>query len=424
MNQVGDNYLFTVAAHTTGATYVWKYWDGDTAASVKSTGSAFKQLNLGGNPAEGFTVPVKCVVCDAAQGDVIYSTDGRLAVNNPPTVYGSPDQTVNDGAFPYQTQVTVEAYDLEDAGLTFLWYNGTNPISGQDTTATSSTVEGTYYGTLTGLTRDLYNSQFDTTIYGSGTTITCKIIDGDSGTTRLNFEMRGYDPASPAFSVAATPESLTAQATSLTTQVIAPNQAIALSAYAYDEVPGNLVFTWELNGTNGWTAPDIPFIYVNNGTQQEQGYKSEWARQVGGETSAGVKRCIISVKNEQTNKITLTYLDINTVLNAAPALSAVGIYDATTGAPITGPITKAASPTRTLVRFSGTASDANSDVVNFEWNVTAPVSPTSYELYGRDAYVDVSDWPAGGYSTIGIVTAYDKYAQASTPANIPTITIN
>jgi len=422
MNQVGDDKTFYVAAHTSGARYVWKYWDGATAVSAQSAGSNVKRLNLGGNPAEGFTVPVRCEVVDPIKGETVYITTGRLPVNNQPTLYGSPTVSNNDAAFPYQTTIAIRAYDLEDAGIQFLWYSGSNPVSGLDTTSASISVEGTYYGTLTGLTRQTYLNQFSTTIYGSGTTMTCKIIDGDAGTRRLNFDFRGYDPAAPSFSVAATPDALTAQATALTTQFIAPGQVANLSAYAYDPVPGQLVFTWDLNGTNGWSAPDIPFIYANDGTSVEQGYKSEWQRQLEDETVGGRKRVIVWVTNPTTNKTTSTYFDINTAINQAPSFSSVDMYDPISGEQITS-ITKAALPTRTLVRFSGTASDPNSDVVTYKWDFTVPVSPSTYTLYGRDAFVDVSDWPSGAYSTLGIVTAYDRFEQASSPANIPSLTV-
>jgi len=89
----------------------------------------------------------------------------------------------------------------------------------------------------------------------------------------------------------------------------------------------------------------------------------------------------------------------------------------------TSTIAKVALPTRTMAQFSGTGTDADGDVLSYTWSITAPVSPTSYVLYGRNAFVDVSEWPSSTYAAIGNVVAVDKYGQESLPFSIPTVTV-
>lgn len=426
MNQVGDLKTFRVLGTPPvypDPIYVWKFWDGQAMATGTESGSIQKRLNLGGNPAEGggppFVVPYRCDICDQL-GNVVQVITSTIAVNNPPTVVGAPTITPNNQAFPFQTQIVLNAYDLENGGLDFYWYYGTTPVGGGVKSGPVN-VAGTYYGTLPGLTRDLYTDTFNATVYGSGTVLTCKIVDGNGGTTSINVPVQGYDPGSPQFSVAAQPESLTTDASTLPTHIIAPGQNVQFSVYAADETPGELAFMWYFYGSNGWSS-----TRVTTGTviPMERGARSDYLRSIAFETP-GVRTAVVSVTNLATGRSVYSSIPVTLVANQAPEMDSVGIYNVD-GEQITE-IVKDALPQRTIVKFSGTATDADMDIVFFKWAFTAPAAPTTFTLYGRDAYVDVSDWPGSSsgidYATLGVVTATDKYGVESSTFAIPQLTI-
>lgn len=433
MNQVGDLKTFRVLGTPPvypDPIYVWKFWDGAVMATGTESGSVQKRLNLGGNPAEGgsapFVVPFRCDICDQL-GSTVQVVTSTIPVNNPPTIVGAPSITPNNQAFPFSPTIKINAYDLENNGVGFFWYYGTNPIGGLDSTpAPSVSVQGTYYGTLTGLTRDLYTNTFTPTVYGSGTVYTCKIVDGNSGTTRINVPVQGFDPGAPQFSVAAQPNSLVADASTLPTQRIAPGQTVLFTTYASDTNAGRLVFTWYLYGTNGWNAPDIPVVSFGTRTALAGGnWRGDLLRVIDQETGDGVRTAIVSITNSATGKSVFSSLPVTLIQNHAPAIESVGIYDAH-GAPI-DTITSAGSATPTIVRFSGTASDADTDVLYYKWDFTTPGTPVAFTLYGRDAYVDVATWPASSqgiaYPTLGVVTAIDRYGVSSAQFDIPQLTV-
>ena len=426
-NQVGDLKTFQVVG--TPPTYpvplyVWKFWDQSVIATAAASGVVQKRLNLGGNPVEAFTVPYRCDICDSL-GNVVQVLPDTIAVNNPPTVVPSPTVVPIDQAFPYQAIITVRAYDLEDNGVSFYWYHGVSEVGGHDSTVSAAGgVAGTYYGTLIGATKTLFTNTLQTTVAENGTVLTCKLVDGDSGTTSVNFELRGYDTSAPQFSVAASPDTLTSGASTLPVQVIAPNQTVKFTAFGYDPTPGNLMFTWYFYGSNGWTQPGLPQITTDVGVVISQGRKSEKDWPISAEVTAGQKTAVVSVTNTSNGKSTYSSIPVRLVLNEAPVISGVGLYDATTGQPITT-VTKLAAPLRTLVKFSGTASDTNDDVLTFRWDLYSPPALATYSVYGRDGFVDVTDWTSPAtHTSVGIVTVTDRYGVSSSSFSLPQVTIN
>jgi hypothetical protein len=266
-----------------------------------------------------------------------------------------------------------------------------------------------------------YTSTCDVNVLSAGTAMTCKLVDGDAGTTTLSFLLRGYDPSAPQFALAAAPNSLTASATDLPTQVIAPGQTIVFTSYGYDASPGPLRYTWQFYGSNGWTQSGLPLIHADNGTAAGLGSKSEYTLPISSET-AGQKFAVVSVVNTLTGRIAYTTLPVQLEMNEAPEISAIGLYDATTLQEVST-LTKQTLPVRTLARFSGTASDANLDVVYWKWDIIPPVG-SAYSVYGRTTFVDVSDWPDALYNAYGVVTAYDRYGQASDTVTMPQVLIS
>lgn len=432
MNQIGDIYTFysvgTLPGSATPA-YVWKFWDGNVAVSAENRGTVTKRLNLGGNPAEGggppYVIPYRVEICDMQTGEVVQIIPSTLEVNNPPTVYGAPTITPNNQAFPFQTAIQVQAYDLENNGVGFYWYYGTNAVGGLDVTTGPVNVAGTYYGTLIGSNRDKYTNTLTSTIYGQGTVYTCKLVDNDGGTQLLNIPVQGYDATAPQFSVAARPDGVTVDGSTLPDVVIAPGQVVNFVTFAYDTAPGGIVFTWYLYGTNGWNQPGVPIVSNGVTTSLERGYRNDFVCSIEDESLTGLRTAIVLAQNTTTGLTAEASISVNLVQNSVPQVTSVGIYSPVTEQAL-GAITKSALPTRTIVRFSGTSADADDDSVYYKWQWTTPATdmPGNYLMYGRDCFVDVSTWPSGVYSTLGFVTVYDKYGAASADFALPQVTIN
>src|SRR5438105_366352 len=121
--QVGDLASFVGFGTNPGSAppiQVFKFWDASVVVTDQVPGTVVKRFNIGGNPAEGpgtpYRLPYEIDVCDYL-GHLVSAFVGAIAVNNPPTVYGAPTVTPNNQAVPFQTQVAVSAYDLENNGV-------------------------------------------------------------------------------------------------------------------------------------------------------------------------------------------------------------------------------------------------------------------------------------------------------------------
>ena len=286
-NQVGDLKTFEVTGSPPvypQSIYVWRWWDGSGTVTVVPNGVVQKRLNLGGNPAElvgpPYVVPFRCDICDNL-GNVVQVLTDKIAVNNPPTIVGAPSVTPNNQAFPFVPSIQVSAYDMEDnmapvgGEVGFFWYQGTQAVGGGVTTGPVS-FAGTYYGTLIGADRDRYTNLFTPTVYGAGTIYTCKIVDADNGTCQINVPVQGFDPEAPLFSLAAQPNTLSADASTLPAQFIAPGESVIFTSFAYDPTLGDIEFTWFLYGTNGWNAPTgIPLTSHGARTAVERGWRND-----------------------------------------------------------------------------------------------------------------------------------------------------
>lgn len=415
MNQVGQTKTFSVQGTPSAGTlaYVFRWWDTEVTAS--GSGTATKQLNIGGNPSDAFQLRFKCEICDQLGNSQVLN--GAVACNNPPNVVPSPTITPNYQALPYQTQVITRAYDLEEAGaIGFFWYSGTNPIA-SGVTATDGAMPGTYAGTLVG-NKTVYKNTFDFAVTQNAV-LTCKVVDFDSGTTALDYRIGGFDPGVPQFSVAAQPDSLTADAATLPSQFIG-NQPVTFSVYAADAQSGSIAFYWSFYGTNGWTASDVPFFSTGTTALLGTGFRNDVARNISGETVTGLRTVLVTVTNTRTGKSAWSSVDINLIKNDAPAVSAVNVYSVTTGQPLViAGISKAANP---IVKFSGTASDPNNDVVYYQWGLSQPIAPASVTLYGRDIFVDISGFPTGNVA-LGTVKVVDRLGLESVPFTVPQITL-
>jgi hypothetical protein len=411
MNQVGDLKKFVVQGTPPAGSlaYVYRWWDDSVA--VTSNGTGIKQINMGGNPSDAGLLRFKVVIVDDLGNSQVLNNS--IQVNNPPTIIPSPTLSLNDGAFPFQTTITTRAYDMEGDAFSFLWYDGTIAIP-SGSTVSDGVVTGTYAGTLVG-SKSSFKNIFSYAVT-QNKVLTLKLVDAQSGTSSLNFELRGISPQAPSFSLAFTPPTVAADASTLPTQVIAPGQFAQFTAYASDSVAGSISFYWAFYGSNGWSST---IFSTGSSVPAQNGLRNNVFHALSTET-AGLKTAYVTVTNTVTGKSDTANVEVTLVENAAPVISYIQAFDPGLNGTITT-ISHLASPA--AIRFSGTATDANNDVVTFKWSFIQPsgVLPTNLVLWGREVTVDVSGY--AGQFTQGSVVAVDRFGVSSVPFNIPQIPI-
>ena len=143
------------------------------------------------------------------------------------------------------------------------------------------------------------------------------------------------------------------------------------------------------------------------------------------EIGSGQRVAVVTARNLTTGLVSYTSIPVELIQNEAPSMVSIGLYDHT-GQEV-AEVTKAEAPARTVIRYSGTATDPNNDVLYFKWSLTPPTAPTSMTLYGRDAYLDVSDWTGSAdgitYDLLGRCIAVDRFGVESAPMSIPQVII-
>lgn len=428
MNQIGDSLIFVGPGTQPGSAcpfYVWKMWDGQALVSAENCGAVSKCLNKGGDPLQTalvapFLLPYTCEICND-EGTVFKTLFRKVEVNNPPTLASAPTIVPNNQAFPFQTQLQVVAYDLENNGVTPLWYANSEPVPGAVTTGPVA-VPGTYSGNWIGANRNAYTSTLVTTVYSQGTVYSCKLVDGDMGTNALVLSVMGYEPGDPHFAIAAQPNSVTVDGSTLPDAVIAPGQTVNFTVYGYDSTAGNLdlVYTWYFYGSNRWDQPAVPIIAHGNTTALLQGSRNDYALDISGEVSAGLRTAIVTVTNSHTGRTATAALEVSLTKDLAPVMSGIRINDAITGADLHGVVTAAEAA---LVQFSGIATDGNDDAIVYRWDFVTPDLLPNYTLWGANVFVDITNWPSAVYSALGLCTPYDKYGQAGEPMVIPSLQV-
>ena len=426
MNNVGDILTFTTLGTAPGSAtpiYVWRFWDSSVQVSTQNQGPMQKGLNVGGDPSRTqgvvpFTLPYFCDICNA-YGTIVSSISREVAVNNPPTI-SQVQLTNNNSAYAFETKITVTAYDLEQNGVSFQWFVGDIPVTGNVDTNIGN-VPGTYAGTWIG-NRTGYTSMLDTVVYSDGTVFTVQATDGDSGVSRVDIPVYGYDPKAPQFSVAAKPSGPSASASTLPDAVIAPGQTVDFSVYAADPSGQKLSFTWFLYGTNGWTNPLVN--QPGKTTPLGIGYSNVLSGvDISGEATAGLRKAIVYISNPSGQTV-IGEQDINLTVNGAPVIQSVSIYDpnnklVSPTVPVIRPPAQSGQPAAPfLLRFSANASDPNNDIVYYEWKFSNLADFGTWRAYGAEVYLDVGDWSANQYA-VGTVTAFDRFGAFSVAFTIP-----
>jgi len=408
MKNVGETPRFEIPSGPGTLAYVWKWWD-DTVDVVTGTNRVYKTLNIGGNPADSFLVRFACEVVD----DVGQSSEalGSLVVNNPPYIPGTnpPSIAVNDEVFPFATQFNIITCDFEENGIDFVrWFDNTAHLgTGVVATPVMHPVAGTYAGNLVGYFTP-YRLSLDYTVRQDGT-VSAFIIDGDAGTTKVDFLVRGYTPDDPFVSTVVQPTSLIVDASNLPRQVISPTAVVELGAYSNISAV-QPVFTWSFQAADGWAVPE-QVSYIQPVQQANGAWAGTYSKSVSSET-AGDKTVELTISIDgatSTARIPVTLVD-NEIPDNLDVRISIGNTEIGTDYTVAD---------GDKLNFFVSATDPNNEITYAVWTLT--LGATTEYLVGNKVYVDTTGLT--GESITGIVTVYDIHDSPATLA-IPTVFVN
>ena len=396
MNNVGDIKTFILNGNppTQPMSYVWKWWDG--SVDVTTTGTVSKQLNIGGNPADGYQVRYTCEAVNQVGESSQFA--GAVVVNNPPSlVFGSTSLDNNGGDFSFRAKASLIAYDLENGTLGFEWFAGGQSL-GNGNASVYGVVDGTYAGTLSGSFVGVRNFiNHDVIENGS---MTCRIWDDSGGTTAIKFYLFGQSP-SQSYSA---PQAVAYQST--IDSASEPNIRIGADSYAeftvYTQAHANPThFLWSFYGSNNWAATTF-----SNGTTtplDDGAYSSQALKATLGE-SAGNKEALCRIVDLVSGLSTEVAIPVLLVANTSPVIASSQVLPAS---PFVGDI----------LSFEVTATDADLDILTYRWVFP---SLANLVMYGRKVYVSTSTVSPGNTLT-GNVTVTDRLGAAATQSVVSAI---
>lgn len=421
MHQVGEEVTLIASPTPSGSviySYVWDFWDGTSTASVAPF--VTKVINIGGQPGTdelNFTCqPV------AVDGQSIVLA-GSLSANNPPTILPGVSITNNDDYFAFNTQLSLQAIDLDGDSFYFAWYSGTTYL-GTGTTVAAGTVAGTWTGNGTTLIQDYPSSQnyIDVTVAESGVA-TCYVVDDRSGTSSVNFLLRGTDNPNPTAVITAGIEGISFDSATPPTARVGSNQFVDFTVFVAP-LPSHLVtFQWSFAGTNNWSmlpAYEAGTRYdLSNGGIQNTVHRDISTEVISTGTSkvatADVQITASNIFNGQVTRTDAEYT-ITLIKNTAP--SGVTVTRKVNGVEIDGlgPVTAG-----DLIEFSASGSDINEDVLFYEWKFIQPFDPINLYLWGPKVLFSTSGFGTG--STVdGQLTTRD-WLDASLVTVLPTTNV-
>jgi hypothetical protein len=410
MNQVGETKTFSLSVtppSTAGIyAYIWKFWDNTVAVTKVPT--VDKVLNIGGDPGNSRKLFFTCQPVKEDGQSVLIT--GEVVVNNPPSVIPSPEITNNDDFFPYPTQIRISAYDVENDGLSFLYYNSLGTPLGGGSTVSIGTITGTWNGTA-GLYQG-YQNTFTGTITDE-TTITLKIVDSSLGTRVVDFDFFGDTPPPPTIGVTADAEALTTDATSIPDQRIGPGQIVNFTVYASDPVSPNFRFVWSFWGSNGWNGNTF-----SNGTSAptaDGSVRNTLSKDIASE-SGGSKTVLVSVTNLNSGLSTEIPVYVNLIANSTGTTCTFTVTNEN------GIAQSGAVPAGTKLFYTATVVDPQNDVVTYKWTIAQPVSPNPLRLWGREIMLDTTGFASLSEILVTLLSVDRMDGQATFTA--PTITIS
>lgn len=386
MYQVGQSGTFSIEATTSTLgvySYVWKWWDNTVEAT--STGTVVKTFSIGGDPTD--TSKLWYEIVPVMQDGRSTSFYGTIQVNNPPVLALPPVVANNDDFFPFTTQVTVYAIDLEGSPLTFAWFKNSVP-DGAGSSSVYGAVNYTWKGNEKEITAPYTAVQnVYTTSIGVDTTLLCEISDPAGAKTSVTFDMRGQQRPPPTVGIYAEVSS-SGNASSVPTIRVGANNSVSFSIYARDEGGAALTFLWHFASANGWTMPPE---YAAGSSQllEDGGYLNTVVRNIAGEiaTDGAVKTCTAEVRIFSPT----AFADAQFSITLLPNHSPTGVYISAkdqTGAPVLDGDTHSAG---TFI-FAIHGTDPDGDPLTGTWAFFNPthspldpyLKPTILRLWGPE----------------------------------------
>lgn len=427
MNNVGESKAFRYkpSAPTAGLRYVFSFWDGTT--EVNTTGTAIKVLNAGGNPADSFLLRWSGTTVDD-RGEAA-GNSAAFVVNNPPVIVQAPQATVNDAAFPYDTELSLEAYDLEGhVPLSFNWWRGGTKVLYSSGTSTGS-VSGTYSGTYTGLAYPARSSHLWVTNVTQPEMVRVDVVDSQSGTTTLNFSLLGRKPTNPYGTPMVETGSLVADASGPPRSRVGAGLKAKFILHTEVLDSGTVTCDWGfpqylgwLGGVSGTNAPvAYPPVQLANGA-----YECVVEKPLS-ETATTARQVQVQATLTHNGKSSLAVLSLILLPNTEPENVAVEVLNqAGTVIELSSNAADVAAASN-RIQFRATAVDPDLDLVSFAWRIAVSTTPSRDDLflYGRTAVIDMTGLTAG--NTIGGSGSYlharDRFGAQVVLGTFPTITI-
>lgn len=375
--------------------YVWKLWDGSVLVTTTPATPCF-DINLGGQPgANNLNFSVTPVQTDG-QNVVL---NGSIICNNPPSIYPTPTITPNDSYFPYQTELKVVAFDMDNDILTFEWFDGVTSL-GNGTSVQVGNVTGTWVGNGTTIVGSYAGTQntFDTTVR-SNQTLTLMITDGQGGETSLDFQLRGSDAPPPQIGVSGAISGLLADAADLPEQRIGAGQSITFSVYGKDATGGAVSFLWSFSGSNNWTTgPE--FTTGTIAALPDGGFQSTYTKDISLEVvTVGTQKVATAVATViGPTSQTSVEQPVTLIANTAPTTVNFSVKNFGTNINFGNDDSPGDSfPAGTQFEFDAQAVDPNNDIIEYNWLFDQPagVSPQTLVLWGAKVFVDTAQYPSG-----------------------------
>lgn len=430
MNQVGDVKHFTMSVLPTGTniySYVWKWWDGTSEATTEP--AATKVVNQGGYPDDGM-LHYSCTAV-AVDGQEV-TVNGTFEANNPAIIF-QPTISVNDAYLPYSTRLGLYALDVDDARIVqtfiFMWYSGTNFL-GHGLLGTPVATNGTWIGNGIHDVRSYlaHENHYYVNVF-SDRTIRCQVVDGFTGTTNIEFDLRGYARPAPPTGVIATPASILTDIFSLPIQRIHPGAYFDFQVIAKDVSGGPLEFHWSFAGSNNWTVPregrgsstNLPDGSVRNIYQKDI---SAEVVTVGTQKTV-VGECIILGQSARSD----VRVEVVLYENTSPTTGTVTIRNAVTQAVYTD---LDAVPKEDQIQYEAAVTDPDGDVVTVKWllSLSSPsvAKPTSYTFWGPKIIVTPAGVFEDGYASAGCritgyIEVYDRLGAGPSVYTVSTVTL-
>ncbi len=386
MNQIGDTLHLTATFDGLPAgvpvTYIWEFpWDNSVAAT---TVPAFdKVLNKGGNPANGQLL-YYTVTAALPDGQHI-STTQSVAVNWPPMIVPSPTISKNDATFPYDTQIAFTAWDVEQAGALSFLYTQNGTVLGHGVQTPAGQFSGTYDGTVVSVYGT--HSAFARTVQSSQV-VQAVIVDSQSGTRTMDFHLSGRFPAAPGLSLSASVPAVSSEVGRQNPR-IGPGQIAQFAVYVSDAQDAPFDFLWTFAGSHGWAT--TAYSAGTTGLAPGGAIRNTVDKSLEGETG-GVKTVTARVHSQVSGLSSIEQTTITLVDNTAASSAAIHVFDGILEK-IDGDTVNAG----TKVKFTAVAVDPQDDLSDYRWEFAqpSPVSPSTLVLYGAEALLDTTDYPAG-----------------------------